>query len=437
MKKSEREKRREAAENTKESRKTEREHARKVKRKANRAIKKALGRLKGPNITKLRDLLSGDLNLSGLGDEYHSSIIPVIARSPKQEQQRFKDLMNEVLLKAPRIAEESFWPAYHILAGMSWLRPISDWTPKGKSKATLFCSLVDHLVVEYRVPDFLYSVFAVDPMKNRNARALAHFFRYVAQGGSPYAYMRSAFLPVVMTRKMCHEFMHSPKDMDFFQAVRRAQAIVLGGNRSLIKAICKSSLARGLTRDERFWLSVIKWFCENGDLDMDQIGPLIDFISARRRADTRYSMKGRTAGSLVRAMEVWHRELARPRAVEKVVFKRSGIPEGSWKFPGKTPGGQPVTVVWDIKEILTSEELADEGRRMHHCVYAYVHSIKECFISVWSLRRDGGRLLTVEVRNRGREIVQARGKYNRRATSAELNKLKRWATETGLKLRVR
>jgi hypothetical protein len=437
MKRSKRERCREAAEYAKEIRKSDRERAKKDKRRADRAIKKALARLRGPNVKRLRDLLAGDLNLSGLGSEYHSSIIPVVAHSPKKQRERFKILMNEVLLKAPRIAEEDFWPAYHILAGIAWLRPVEEWKPKGKSTTTILCSLIDHLVVEYRVPDFLYSVFAVNAIKSSNGRALAHFFRYVAQGGSPYNYLRSAFLPIVMTRRMCHEFMHSPKDLDFFQAVRRAQAVVLGGNNGLVNAICKSRLARGFTYNERFWVSVIKWFCETPALDTDQIGAVIDFISARRRADAGFSMKGRTARSIVRAMEAWHRELARTRKVVKMVFTQSGIPEGRWKFQGKTREGVTVPIIWEIKEILTSEELADEGGRMCHCVYSYANSVKEGLVSIWSLRCQGERLLTVEVRNQSREIVQARGKHNRRATPTELNRLKRWATETGLKLRVR
>ena len=70
---------------------------------------------------------------------------------------------------------------------------------------------------------------------------------------------------------------------------------------------------------------------------------------------------------------------------------------------------------------------------MHHCVYSYVNYVKDRAISVWSLRRDHECLLTVEVRNQSREIVQARGKHNQPATSPELNELKRWTTEAGLK----
>jgi hypothetical protein len=437
MNRREREERREAAEAEKEHRKSERERRKKAERKAERAVRKALAKLRGPNVKRLMDFLSGDLDLSGLGREYHLTIIPVVAHSSKKQQQAFKDLMNEVLIKAPRIAEERHWPAYYTLAGMYWLRPVTEWNPRGKSRATIFRSLVDHLLIEYPVPGFLYSVFAVNPMRDRNARALAHFLRYVGQGGSPYNYMRSAFLPLVMTRRMCHEFMHTPGDMSFYQAARRAQAVVLGGDRGVIKAICRSRLGRGFGKDERFWLTVIKWFCETEGLDLDRVGPLVDFIANRKRADSSYSMKGRTINSMLRAMEAWHRELSRARKVENIAFRKSGIPGGTWTSPAKTRRGQPTTVTWDIREILTSQELAAEGREMHHCVYSYANWVKERAVSIWSLRRDRERLLTVEVRNQNREIVQARGSFNRRATSPEINKLKHWASESGLKLRVR
>lgn len=199
-------------------------------------------------------------------------------------------------------------PAYFTLAGFYWLRPLEDWKPRGKSESTIFCSLIDHLLLKYKVPDFLYSVFAVNPMRDPNARALAHFFRYVAQGGSPYNYLKSAFLPVVMTRKMCHVFMQTPKNISFYSALRRAQAVALGGNRDVVKAICKSRLGRGFTGDERFWLAVTKWFCETEDLNLDHVGPLIDYIANRKRADAGFSMKGRTLKSLTRGMAQWHRE---------------------------------------------------------------------------------------------------------------------------------
>jgi hypothetical protein len=73
---------------------------------------------------------------------------------------------------------------------------------------------------------------------------------------------------------------------------------------------------------------------------------------------------------------------------------------------------------------------------MRHCVSSYASRIKEGKCSIWSLRCDGVRALTIEVKNNERRIAQTRGKCNRFAKPLELGILRRWALANGLELRI-
>ena len=56
-------------------------------------------------------------------------------------------------------------------------------------------------------------------------------------------------------------------------------------------------------------------------------------------------------------------------------------------------------------------------------------------ISLWSLRCDGVRALTLEVYNAERALVQARGLHNRRAIEPEKAAIERWARQEGIVIR--
>ncbi|MGL1659514.1 PcfJ domain-containing protein, partial [Vibrio parahaemolyticus] len=72
-----------------------------------------------------------------------------------------------------------------------------------------------------------------------------------------------------------------------------------------------------------------------------------------------------------------------------------------------------------------------EGRQMHHCVASYSWSCSKGVTSVWSMEemgRDGQqKMLTLEVSNRERRIVQARGKYNSMPTQVDRRIMRIWA----------
>ena len=88
---------------------------------------------------------------------------------------------------------------------------------------------------------------------------------------------------------------------------------------------------------------------------------------------------------------------------------------------------------WSIVELLNSGELRQEGDTMRHCVGHYDRRCQSGGTSIWSVRCLGLEaaypvpILTIEMRNTGREIVQARGKCNLNAMSPNAGSLLRAA----------
>jgi hypothetical protein len=201
-----------------------------------------------------------------------------------------------------------------------------------------------------------------------------------------------------------------------------------------------------------FWETVIRWLIEHPEVAPVHHGPLIDYLHDQRyvpspprgqgRGQPRLApapprpnlcLKGRSPGSLLRAVEHWHRRL-----------RASRLPLTFWR-PSRLP---PLTVsqaeeggrkVYTITELISSAELAEEGSAMGHCVASYRTRCQSGQSSIWSLAVEGAagaieRLLTLEVWNETREVIQARGRFNRAPQPGEVRILELWAGAGGPRL---
>lgn len=352
---------------------------------------------------------------------------------------RLLRLSQRVVKVAPKLMDESYREGMIALAeDATWVRPIQEWKPDGKAADRQMRSLVKYLLVQFPLPEFLYSVFTGGFVGDAVA---VKVFVHLAQGGSLHKATKGVapILPVPLTKRMCHLFMQSTTKLNFVSAVRHAQVETYGGERRTAEAICRARQTGRdtLTGNEEFWATVIQWTCNQGMLAPSQIPHIYDWIEHARnealRARTLFSMKGRTAVSVVRAMDEWHGQLALDRRVHGCVFEPSGLDGGSYERKARICPGSPEHIEqWTIREILTSRELAEEGRRLHHCVATYGRDIENKRCSMWSLQVDGTRTLTIEVITRRRSVVQVAGRWNRNPTALELNFVRRWVATNNL-----
>lgn len=333
-----------------------------------------------------------------------------------------------------------------------WLRPVEDWTPTGLDARSQIGSLARHLLARYPVPAFFdaawFAGFTAEGASERD------WFVHLGVGHN----LRRAALPVHLTEKMAHHALLAPADFSIVGALRWGQIHGLGGGERLALAVAESRLARILP-DEPFWESVLHFFVNNPALPPASIGPLVDFIFLQKFGEGEtvgpdglpdfgdapepdFSMKGRTLPALEKRVREWHEILAKDAKRPRAAWEAAG-----WDgFAGHARDSSGADGFWTVTELKTSEALRIEGREMRHCVFSYASGCLNGTTSIWSLRvRPANdiktrRLLTVEVNNHRRAVVQVRGKANqslgafrgkpRMQTAGEI--LRQWAREQRL-----
>ena len=324
------------------------------------------------------------------------------------------------------------------LANQYHIRPVEDWRPKGKSNHKKFLSLINHLLVTYEVPNFLYNVFTLfDERQMRGFQyredkdyavpfqGAEHYplFKTLASGGSIY---KTKLLPEVMTKRMRRLFLQAPTNASVREAIFLAIVESYEGDRRI------ASLSQSDMPVNAFWVEVIHWLCRHM-IDPTVIRPLCDFIEHKKRElsdqGREFKMKGRSPDRLLQEMEEWHTDLAKQNSVDGVFKPSYKYNNGRWEH-----GSGNNKTVWTIREILSFKELRAEGRAMRHCATSYRYRIERGACSLWSLSQYDTRVCTVEVNNKFNTVVQVRGKFNRRATQQEMGIVNRWAMENGLRV---
>ena len=222
--------------------------------------------------------------------------------------------------------------------------------------------------------------------------------------------------------------------------------MALGGTRELVDACVATRLGEVFGNDA-FWLSVIRWFIAYPSFDLNQVGPVVDFIH-HVKFDCSYtlgeftpalqpgfSMAGRTPDALLRRMERWHAGLHRDggaQADTPEIWAAPGIHGLRWERRTRR-----VATAWAVEALLSTGALVREGREMRHCVASYARNCAAGDCSIWSVKAAVGSLVmqrwTVEVNGDG-VIVQVRGKSNRAAGEEVLDVLRRWAARENLSM---
>jgi hypothetical protein len=343
-------------------------------------------------------------------------------------------LLRTVAKKAPKLLEKDYIEAVKKLESLDCIRSPETWRPKGKGRETQFISLAEHMLAKYPTPKFLWSAFWYQAGDGRPLRVVKYVQR-IARGDSFAKMCKDGEFPLPFTKKQCHMFLQSTAQYSFMSALRWVQVKTHGGSMTLHRTWMQQRFAQvlGTRADELFWDSVVAWFAKNPMLDLNQMGPLLDYIQYRRRGDRNFSMKGRSALAMLRGMEEWHNELQRVKEFKAHNYDTSGFKPGRYTVQKRLRTGH-VTETWSVEEIRTSAELAAEGRAHSHCVYSYSGSIARGYVSIWSLKLNGSRMITIEVGNQNKVIRQARGKLNRETTAEEFRIIQRWAQENSLRV---
>lgn len=329
-----------------------------------------------------------------------------------------------------------------------WVRPLEGWRCQERSPWVQFASLAEHLLARFPMPGFMASVWWTAP--DPSSATQQEWYKRLGRGES----VRRLGLPVRLTRAMAHRFLGAPCHLTVTEAVRWAQVLGLGGSPALAVAVASTRLGRELA-NEAFWETVVRFFVNAPDLDLAQVGPIVDYVHHQRFEGVRgiapsgeygklpppqpeFSMKGRTIASVMRLVTSWHRELGRTPAAG-AAWRRSDVNEFEWIDRVLVRRGDDVrteTRAWSIRELCSAEALRAEGCAMHHCVATYVPQCLSKRSSIWSMQVETPRgrfhVLTIEVNTTRRRIVQARRKFNALPREDERAILLSWATRERL-----
>jgi len=319
-----------------------------------------------------------------------------------------------------------------------WVRDPSIWKSRSHNSFRNFVSILRHFFCAYDVPSFMDKAWVEEPKFRK-------WYLHLGKGNNIRTVEN---LPIPMTKKMAHFFCQAPNHYKVNEAIRYGQVLCLGGNQTLVDAMCETRLCKEYSNEE-FWESVIRWFIAQPMFDFSHVAPVVDYLQnqkyTRRNviidgiltqqnpAQPGLSMKKRDPETLLRQVEEWHTQLGREKKAGNYTWVHSSIPDYEiWEGKEDSKNRR----LWTIRELCSSSALQDEGRKMRHCVSSYAHSCQSGRCSIWSLEKISSegkeRLLTLEVSTSTKQIVQARGKFNAKATVQELNIVQRWATSSGL-----
>jgi hypothetical protein len=374
-----------------------------------------------------------------------------LAGEPAREV--FDQLLQATRARAPRILEAPVRAAGHAgveaLVQLARIAPsfrcsAEDWGGSGASWQGGVHTLAQHLLCAHPVPAFLGAAWYAtdDPFADAKRRW------FVAHGAG--ASLRSLDLPIRLTRRMEHLALGAPAHVSIEHALRHAELLGLGAPPALAYAVLSARPAQDL-RHGAFWRSAWHFLIANaGAVPLDQVGPVVDFLHAVRHEHVDvhtpdgvvrrpppqpdFSLRGRTAASVLRLMDAWHRGLGDGGG--DFHWNASTLRPLAMEMPSEDPLRPPTT--WELVELTTSGALRAESRALRHCVAWYASRCLRGLSQVFSIRRRGTLssrpVVTIEVDPRRRTVVQARGLRNRTASGKALRVLHAWASRERVRI---
>ena len=177
-----------------------------------------------------------------------------------------------------------------------------------------------------------------------------------------------------------------------------------------------------------FWRDSIRWLIKNRDaITDDQCNHLLAWAMHMHTEDrlgraAKFTWKGRTARASIQASNAYFDHVHRRN--NPWIYHRWNSHGWNWEYSESIVDRK---VVWTIRELISGIELFDEGQNMQHCVGGYSRSCVEGYSAIFSLTLDGQRSITIEVNAKTKDIVQARGKFNRLPTTKESEIIRLWS----------
>jgi hypothetical protein len=298
-----------------------------------------------------------------------------------------------------------------------WLRP--PMRRSGEDEV----SLLKHLFVRHDVPEFLYREWFRE-------EAIPRFkwlcwFILLGQGGS---LKRAAeHFAWDLPNRFPHFLRDAPSDSSPTEACLFAEVKRLGGSeRDFRRVMANPAFVIDPTEisatesHAQFWRETIRWLIAHGNAITDDeceliLGWAMHEYTEAEQSRRRFSWKGRRVRAVLDKSRQYRREVERPWSNYR--WQKHGW---DWQLE------DPIDGKWLFVELISGEDLYAEGREMHHCVASYAARCAGGFSAIVSIRHNDMQRLTVEIHPRTRQVIQARGAYNRPVNAKEKVAISRW-----------
>ncbi|MDP2340790.1 MAG: PcfJ domain-containing protein [Deltaproteobacteria bacterium] len=311
------------------------------------------------------------------------------------------------------------------------IRDVRDFRPAKECGRAQLDELLVHLFQRWPVPAWVTATMilpgAVLAVGGHHGAPIPALVPHIGQGGS-YA---SAKLPVDVTRALARELTQTHLKAPRL-AIRSCQLLAAGVSDPLVVRIVAEQLSQNAfssTTAEAGLERFIAWLGRN-PVGVGSIGLVCTHVQQRLRCEPDFTLAGRTASSLIEAAQLALRPHLAPPFLGPL--PSSGI------AGARVPS---VHGAWQVRELLTGQELVDEGARRRHCVGTYTQRVVLGACALFTVEpeqehsligKDAG--VTVEVRPALRAVVQVKGLGNRAPSAVELAVIHSWAQSVGLRV---
>lgn len=317
-----------------------------------------------------------------------------------------------------------------VLVRRFWIRPLACWVaPPDPSPRRVITSLVDHLLVEFAAPLWLYCADAHSP-SGAKLRWLMWLIT-LGQGGSLRRLIELArsrwpeqWRPVA--NKLVPALVAVPDTRSPARGIMFAEILRLGASALELRWLERVGFvvdpsAGELDESEfEFWRQTVAWLVRYRDRLDDESAHMIlawarHMQTERQRHAACFDWRGRTFASAERDA----------RAYQQSLVVRGGR-WLSWPAKGWDWEGRFAEHDWTIRELRTSEALQAESMAMLHCVRLYDVICWRGGSAIFSVMQGESRCLTVEIDMVSRRVVQAKRARNQAPSELEHAVIEHW-----------
>lgn len=295
------------------------------------------------------------------------------------------------------------------------------WKPREKSAWKLFTSFIRHTFVQYDVPESFYNLLYFH--QTMALDVVLTLFDTAAKGESIANLGLKGIGGVYLTRQMSHQLINL-RFSNLWEALRYVQITGQGGSHQLASTLCRKFVLHQAFVFEAKMVRMLGFFARQTTDDVEQLEKILIWLLECFPDGNVPDLHRRSIASLQREMDQFRHDALLAKNATVVAYQPSGCKPATFLEVGE---GGLLLNTFELVEISGDKQLLAEGRAMKNCVFTYRGDVLRGEASIWSLRKNGIRLATIEVANPLKVLMQVKRKCNAPADEETKKYVLKWA----------